>query len=337
MPAPPPVPDASAAHLTIDLDALAENYAAVRAQAAGAEVAPVVKADGYGLGAAPVARRLWAEGARSFYVARVAEGETLRTALGPQRDAAILVFDGCPPGAVGRLRAAGLTPVLSSAEQVAEWVASGGGGAALHVDTGMNRLGLNPQDLRSMRADPQRTRGLDIRLLLSHLACAGQPDHPENARQLAAFRDLRALLPDVRAGLCASAGAFLGPDYRFDQVRPGICLYGGGPFDSVDPRIRAVATLTAPVLQVRALEPGERVGYMGAFTAKRPTRLAILAGGYADGGLRAAGRGGYCVLGGALRPFVGRVSMDLTAVDVTDDPAVRVGDRAELLGHSLPL
>ena len=317
--------------LTIDLDALAANHAALRT-IGGARVAPVVKADGYGLGAGPVARRLHAEGARAFFVARVGEGEALRRELG-DRPAEIHVLDGAPPGSVPRLRAAGLLPVLSSPAQVQRWLAEGGGApAALHLDTGMNRLGLRLDDAGALDA-AQALRPVHV---MSHLACGDEPDNVMSARQLAAFRQVRALFPDARASLANSAGVFMGPDYAFDLTRPGVALYGGGPCGRPDPRLRTVATLEAAILQVRDVPRGETVGYGASFTAGRPMQLAILAAGYADGLLRAASPGAFAALDGRRVPLVGRVSMDLIAIDVTDVPA-REGGWVQLLGPDIPI
>ena len=318
--------------LTIDLDALAANYETLRALAGGAEIAPVVKADGYGLGAATVAVRLHAEGARTFYVARIAEGEALRDALNG-RPAEILVLDGAAPGAPPRLHAAALTPLLNSPEQVALWRREGGGRpAALHVDTGMNRLGLTLEEAERVAGSGD----LRLSLVMSHLACADEPEHPLNARQLAAFREARALFPDVRASLANSAGVFLGPEYAFNMARPGISLYGGGPTGRPDARLRPVATLEAPILQVRDVPAGETVGYGATFTADRPLRAAILAAGYADGVLRAGSSRSFAAVNGQRTPVIGRISMDLIAVDVTDAPA-SPGDLVQLFGPEVPI
>jgi alanine racemase len=322
----------SGACLTVDLDALAANYRTLR-DAAGVEAAPALKADGYGLGALAVADRLWAEGARSFFVARVREGERLRTALG-ERDAIIYVLDGATPGDAARLAAADLTPVLNSLEQIEEWAALAGRDlpAALHVDTGMNRLGVTLEEAEAVA----RRRPVRIDLVMSHLACASLPDHPLNGLQLARFQAARALFPGVRASFASSAGILLGREYVFDQVRPGIGLYGGGPRDTPDPRIRPVATLEAPVLQVRDLKAGDAVGYGATFVAEGPMRAAIVATGYAEGYPRGAGQRGYAWAAGARRKLLGRVSMDMLAVDVTDTD-VRAGDKVELLGANMPV
>ena len=308
------------ATLTIDLNALASNFHTLEA-AGGAPVHPVVKANSYGLGAAACAARLTAEGARTFFVARTSEGERLRAALGP--DVAIYVLDGCLTGRAARLRAAGLKPVLNTGAQLAEWRDSGGGSCGLQIDTGMNRLGFR------VEAAPEPFEGLD--LVLSHLACADDPVEPMNARQRDAFAAAAARYPGTVRSFANSGGAFLGPDYAFDALRPGICLYGGGPEGRPDARIRPVATLAAEVLQVREVPAGESVGYSRGFVASGPTQIATCAAGYADGVLRAYSPRGLVFVAGELRPIVGRVSMDVCAVDVTGLDVV-VGDRVELFG-----
>lgn len=323
------------ARLGVDLDALADNFRVLKDEAEGAEVAPVVKADGYGLGAGPVARRLWAEGARSFFVARLAEGEALRAALGPERSATIHVLDGFTAGAGPRLTAAALTPALLSLPQVAAastWATAQGRprSVTLHVDTGMNRQGLTPEEARALAESPDGLRGLEVEVLMSHLGSATIPDDPRNRRQLAAFREIRPLFPAARASLAASAGVFLGEAYRFDQVRPGISLYGGGPFERPDARLNAVATLTAPILDIRNLKPGDIVGYGSSVQVDRPVRAAVVGAGYADGVIRAAKAGGYAWLDGARRPLL-VVNMDLTVIDIGDADA-SVGQPVELLG-----
>lgn len=329
-----PMPPPSSARLTIDLDALAHNFHVLRGEAPGAEAAPVVKADGYGLGAGPVARRLWAEGARSFFIARLTEGEALRAELGPERPATLYVLDGLTPGTGARLAAAGLTPVLSSLPQVeaAAALAAANGApltCALHVDTGMNRSGLTCAQAAALIEARDALRRLDVTLVMSHLGSAPEPAHPRNRLQLDRFAPVRALFPESRASFAASAGIFLGADFHFDQVRPGISLYGGGPEERPDPRLRAVATLEAPILDIRNVAPGEMVGYGASVTAERPMRLAILAAGYADGVIRATRRGGYAWLRGR-RPLV-IVTMDMIAVELGEAEA-RVGEMVELLG-----
>ena len=320
---------ATGARLTIDLDALAANYAALCRCAGGAEAAAVVKADGYGLGAAEVARRLWNEGARTFVVARLAEGVSLRLAL-EERPADILVLDGLLAPAADYVEQ-GLTPVLNSLDQGLRWLASDATGGALQFDTGMSRLGVSPGEAAALAAE-----GLAPTLVMSHLACASEPAHPMNARQLAAFREARALFPAARASLANSAGVFLGVDYHFDLIRPGFALYGGGSLLGGDPvELRPVVHLSAPVLQVRGLKAGDAVGYGADWIARRPSRIAIVAAGYADGLLRAAALGGYRLGDGS--PVVGRISMDMLAIDVTDAPDVEAGQDIELFGETASL
>ncbi|ATQ43264.1 alanine racemase [Caulobacter mirabilis] len=315
--------------LTIDLDALARNYALVR-RTAGVEAAPAVKADGYGLGAIAAARRLVAEGATTFYVARLDEGLALRQALGSAP--VIQVLDGVTDGVARPLVDAGLTPVVNSLDQAERWLAEGDGSAVtLHVDTGMNRLGVTLAEAAGLRGR------LAVAQVMSHLACAAEPDHPMNAAQLAAFRDARSLFPDALASLAASAGTFLGPDYRFDQVRPGITLYGGGPFDAFDPRIAPVATVEAAILQVRHVPAGDAIGYGAAFVAETPMAVAIVAAGYADGVPRSSHPRGAAWFAGKRRRLLGRVSMDMVAVDVTGCADARPGAMMELIGPNLPV
>lgn len=312
----------SPARLTVDLNALTRNFHALGA-ASGAPVHPVVKADSYGLGAVPCARRLLAEGARTFFVARAAEGVALRTSLGAEP--AIYVLDGCVAGTEGALIAADLRPVLNHGDQITTWRTAGGGACGLQIDTGMNRLGFRPEDA------PAPFDGLD--LILSHLACADDPAEPMNRRQRDAFAAAAQRYPGAVRSFANSGGCFLGPDYAFDAVRPGVCLYGGGPEGRPDPRIGAVATLTADILQVRDVPAGETVGYSRGFTADQPRRIATCATGYADGVLRSySGKGGGLVwVAGELRPILGRVSMDVCAVDVTGLD-VAIGDTVELFG-----
>jgi alanine racemase len=309
----------SPATLTVDLDALARNYRALGA-AAGAAVHPVVKADSYGLGAAACAGRLMAEGARTFFVARVAEGEALRGALGPEP--VVYVLDGLVE-APARFRAAGLRPVLNHGGQLRAWLDAGGGAAGLQIDTGMNRLGFRPEEA------PDPFEGLE--LVMSHLACADDPGQPMNASQRDAFAAAAGRYPGVTRSFANSGGCFLGAGYGFDAVRPGVCLYGGGPEGRPDPRIAPVATLTAEIMQLRDVPEAESVGYSRGHVADRPLRIATVGAGYADGLLRSYSPRGRVFVGGELRPIVGRVSMDVSAVDVTGLD-LSLGDAVEFYG-----
>jgi alanine racemase len=335
-----PAPATGQARLTIDLDALAHNHAVLCAEAKGAEVAPVLKSDAYGLGAGPVGRRLWAEGARSFFVARLAEGEALRAALGPERPATLYVLDGLTEGAADRFAAADLTPALCSLPQIANataYAASQGRRVpvALHIDTGMSRQGLTLDEARAVTQATDRLRGLDVRLVMSHLGSAAEPQNPRNTRQLAAFLDAKALFPDARASLAASAGTFLGPDYRFDVVRPGVSLFGGGPREVPDARLKAVAALTAPILDLRTLRPGDVLGYGESVRIAAPTRVAVVAAGYTDGVIRAAKGAGHAWFAGAPCRILA-INMDILVIEIGDARA-SPGDPVELLGDHAKL
>jgi alanine racemase len=304
---------------------VAANFATMRKLAGAA--AAVVKADAYGTGLGGIVPALLAQGCDSFFVARLAEGVMLR-ALAPQ--ARILVLDGAADETVPALMAHGLVPVLSSLAQIAAWTHARGGDAALHVDTGMNRLGLALDEVAQVAFTPA--------LVMSHLACGDDPASPMNAVQLSRFRVALALLPPAPASLAASGGVFLGKDYHFDLVRPGIGLYGGHPQagHGANP-MQCAVQLTGTVLQVRNLAAGETVGYGATFTAARPTTIATLALGYADGVLRSASNRASAIIRGRRAPLVGRVSMDLVTLDVTGIAGVAAGDEAELFGTAMPL
>ncbi len=307
--------------LSVDLTALAANYRVLQARQPHAEIAPVVKADAYGLGADRIAAHLARLGAKTFFVARRDEGVRLRamTGSGP----VIYVLDGLDDPAV--FEAHDLSPVLNTPAQVNLWRQVPNLRAALHIDTGMNRLGVRPDELANLPKTPA------FSLVMSHLACADAPANPMNAAQLAAFREAAASLPAAPLSLANSAGAFLGPEHGFDMVRPGISLYGGGPFGVPHPQIVPVATLEARVLQVRDLKAGESVGYGATFTAPRDMRLATVGLGYADGLLRSFARRGCAVAAGEKRGLVGRISMDAFSIDISGLD-VKIDDWVELFG-----
>lgn len=340
------------ARATVDLDALARNYRLLAERGGGRPPAGIVKADGYGVGAVAVACRLLDEGCERFFVARLDEGLALRSALrsvlppGPGPE--ILVLDGATPGADDELVAADLTPVLNDLGQVERWRAAAASAgrtlpAALHVDTGMTRLGLPTAEADRLAAEPSRLNGLAVGIVMSHLASADEPGSPQPAAQLERFRRLRSRFPQGLASLANSAGTFLGPEYRFDLIRPGISLYGGAPLPGRGRNpMEPVVTIEVPVLQVQEAEPGTEVGYGATHRVERPTRLATIAVGYADGFPRAArhrhGLGRGVTIGGHSAPIVGRISMDLVVVDVGHLLAdtVVAGTPVELLGpHQL--
>ena len=339
--------DFEAARLTVRLPAIVANYRTYRRMAGPTAVAAVVKADGYGLGAAPVASALAGAGCDCFFVARLEEGIALRKAVPRAR---IVVLDGAQPDAVPALLSHHLTPALNSLSEIAAWSAAAGAtranlDAVLHVDTGMNRLGLAGDELAILSGDhTRRLAGLNLVLVMSHLACGDEPASPKNGEQLSRFRQALAMLPPAPASLAASHGAMLGMDYHFDLVRPGVALYGANPQlnegkGSTAPNLMQTAcVLSARVLQLRRIDSGESVGYAATFRAKRPTMLATVALGYADGLPRTLSGKGMAAINGVRVPIVGRVSMDMTVLDVTDlaePPAT--GDAVELLGDTVSL
>jgi alanine racemase len=322
------------ARLTVDLSAVRANWRHFADLAGEGEAAAVVKADGYGCGARAIVQTLALEGARTFFVATIAEALDLRETLGDAH--AIYVLNGPTTADVGSFGAARLFPVLNSQDQIGLWKAAGAPvAAALHVDTGMNRLGLPLADVAAARDALAR---VDVPLVMSHLACASDPAHPLNETQRARFANVAQLFPGARRSLSATAGAFCGADFRFGLLRPGIGLYGDNGLDDASPALAVVATLDAPILQLRDLAAGDTVGYGASFTAPRAMRTATIALGYADGYLRAASGKGYGVLAGAKCPVLGRVSMDLITLDVTAaGGAAEVGARVEMLGANVPL
>ena len=339
----PPAESLAGARLTVDLGALSANWRTLVTEVGDpAKVAAVVKADGYGIGDVRAATALAAAGCRTFFVGLPEEGVRLRRAL---PDVTIYILAGLITGSAPVLAAHRLRPVLGSPGEIAEWATARRNGlaaeAAVHVDTGMNRLGLSLAEAKGLAADPDLLALIAPRLLVSHLACADTPAHPLNAKQLADFHEARALFPGVRASFANSAGVFLGREYHFDLVRPGMALYGG-IFSEARAPLRPVVTAEARVLRVRDGAAGSTVGYGATQTLATPSRIAILGAGYADGYHRAAssrdGKPGPRVfIRGQHAPILGRVSMDLIAVDVTAIAAVTAGDWAELFGTHVPV
>lgn len=316
--------------LHIDIDALVANWRMFQRRAGHAQAAAVVKADAYGLGVEPVAKALAKAGCSRFYVAWPHEGSALRRVVGAAPE--IIVFHGPTRDTMDVFAMYQLVPVLNHLEQIDMWLTGNIGArpTALHVDTGMNRLGLSEAHwAAAAKMFPKPIK------LISHLAC-GDENSPRNAEQLEAFQRASALWPGIPRSLSATGGAYLGPDYHFDEIRPGIGLYGGGPAPAEGSPPHTVVTLTAPILQVRDIKKGETVGYGQTWTAKADTQLATVGLGYADGFLRAASNRGKAHIQGQKRPIVGRVSMDLIVIDVTG-LSVFPGDDVEFLGPNIPL
>ena len=329
--------------LTIDLDAIVANWRKLEKMAVPAECAGVIKADAYGCGLDPVARALAGAGCKTFFVATLDEARAARAAL-PQ--AAIYVLDGFFQNCGDTYAKINARPVIGDLNELAEWDVfcrrSGWeGGAGIHIDTGMNRLGLTITEAQGII--PRINAGdHGITLVMSHLACAEALHHPQNARQLSTFREIASLFSGVPASLANSSGVFLGGQFQFDLVRPGAALYGINPTPEADNPMQGVVDLKARIVQIRIIDKGETVGYGGTWTARRPTRLAIVSAGYADGYFRAGSsndgtRGAEVIVAGKRCPIAGRVSMDLIAVDITDleKNAARRGHLVTLIGEGI--
>src|SRR3954464_1585547 len=329
--------------LTVDLDAIVANWRKLEKTAVPAECAGVVKADAYGCGAEQVARALAGAGCKTFFVATLDEARVVRTAAPA---AAIYVLGGFLQNTGEAYARIDCKPVIGDLNELAEWDVfcrrSGwSGGAAIHIDTGMNRLGLTGAEAQGII--PRLNAGdHGITLVMSPLASAELLHNPANARQLAALREIASLFSGVPASLANSSGIFLGAQFQFDMVRPGCALYGINPTPEADNPMQPVVDLKARIVQVRDVERGDTVGYGGTWTARRPSRIAIISAGYADGYFRAASsndgtRGADVIIAGKRCPIAGRISMDLIAADITELPpkTVRRGHWATLLGEGI--
>jgi len=335
--------------LTIDLDALANNYHTLTERLDGVKPAAVVKANGYGLGAGPVAKTLAQAGCRVFFVAHVEEGIKLRLALNEAGNsdfinAEIHVLGGLMPDTEETFDASRLIPVLGSLDQIHNWKQFCDRldrplPCDIHADTGMCRLGLPPEELAKLEIEPSRVDSLNINYVISHLACADEPDHPKNAEQLNAFRHVRRVLPQGKASFANSSGIFLGPDYHFDLARPGAALYGIAPVPGQANPMAQVIRLQGKIAQVRVVDTPQTVGYGATYRAEGPARIATVPVGYADGYLRYFSNKGSGYIGKIPVPVVGRVSMDLITLDITDVPEhlCAPGALVDLIGTNNPV
>jgi alanine racemase len=337
-------PESTGGTLTVNLSAIDVNWRTLARMIVPGECAAVVKTNAYGLGLEPVTRTLASAGCKTFFVADLSEARRVRACT---EEATIYVLNGFAyegSSAFVELRA---RPVINSMTELAEWdafVAAHGwlGGAALHVDTGMNRLGISAAEAAAL-APRVQVENHGITLLMSHLACAEIAEHPLNNVQTRLFREIRTLYPGVPASLANSSGIFLGDWTHCDLVRPGAALYGVNPTPGNPNPMRGVVQLTARILQVREIGQGETVGYGALWTAKRPTRLAVAALGYADGLMRSGSGtdrgGGAAMVAGKRCPFAGRISMDLVCIDITETPQgeVRRGDIATFIGGGVTI
>ena len=338
----PPAPEAGGI-LTVDLSAIEANWRALGRRAMPSECAAVIKADAYGCGIEQVASHLTRAGCKTFFVADLAEARRVR-AVAP--DPAVYVLNGLLPGTASTYADLRVRPVIGSMVELAEWDAfclaqSWQGGAALQVDTGMNRLGITANEAAAL-APRIRAENHGVTQLMSHLASSEVPEHPLNEQKLKLFREVRILYRGITSSLANSSGVFLGNAAHCDMIRPGVALYGVNPTPGHSNPMRPVIELHAHIVQVRIVPKGETVGYNAGWTAKRATRLAIVAVGYADGYLRAASAsdaapGADAIVAGKRCPLAGRVSMDLLAIDITDlpDGSARRGDLVTLIGDEI--
>jgi alanine racemase len=330
---PPRTQEPSSAQLIIDLRALKANYKKLARLSGKADSGVAIKAGAYGIGLDEAARALWQAGCRTYFVARPQEGAELRRVLAK---ADIYILDGLYAGKASYYVKYRLRPALVSVDEIHEWAKyAKGKPCAIHVDTGINRAGLLLNDFIALA--PHLRQMVNVKLLMSHLACSDEPAHPMNRRQLNRFQQASAALPGVPASLANSGGIFLGKDYAFDLTRAGIALYGGNPTPHKQNPMRTVTTLKVRVLQAKTIAKGERVGYSSTWIAKRETRIAVLAAGYRDGIPRKLSSHGnqpnaHVWLAGKRCPIIGRVSMDMMGVDITNTGRVRAGDYAEIFG-----
>ena len=325
--------------LEIDLGAIADNWDRLCRTHSSGPVAAVLKADAYGLGAMPVARRLLTAGCRHFFTAHLNEALAIRpllpTPLPP--GAMLAVLNGLWPGDAPAYAEAGSAPVLGSLAEIEEWTALARSlgrplPALLHVDTGMNRLGLPPGEVDRLAHEPGRLDGVEILFVMTHLVSAEQPGDPINAAQRSRFARACARLPAAPRSLANSSGCFLGPAFGSDLARPGAALFGVNPTPGFPNPMRPAVRLRARILQVRDVPPGARVGYNGVWTARRPSRIATVSVGYADGFPRSLTNGAAACFDEQAVPLVGRVSMDLSTFDITDAPGAAAGSWLDLIG-----
>ncbi|MDX2074196.1 MAG: alanine racemase [Alphaproteobacteria bacterium] len=318
----------ASATLSVNLSALRANYQLLKNRHAKKSIASVVKANAYGLGVAEVSKALAAEGCTLFFVATLDEAMELRGTL-PKAD--IAVFNGIFKGEETEFKAHNIIPVANDLEQGDRCQVAGVRKYFVHVDTGMTRLGLSETDIGKFLSQSPIPNPQPL-LLLSHLSCANDPAHPKNAEQLLRLKEAQKYFPNAPVSFANSSGLFLPDEYHFDLGRPGCALYGINPVAGENP-MRHVATLSAPILQIRELDRDESVGYGATFEAGKNARIAIVGLGYSDGYFRSLSNRGVAFIAGHKVPIVGRISMDMIALDVSQVPASAITEnsRAEFI------
>jgi alanine racemase len=335
-----PIPNPHGALLTIDTNALVANWKLLSERAKPAECGAVVKADAYGLGIEPVVQALMKAGCRTFFLAHLGEAQEARKAAPLSH---IYVLNGMPPGSEELYRQYRLRPVLGSIAEVGRWRKAGGGPSALHIDTGMNRLGLTIDEAK-MLSQHDAWRSVGFELLMSHLVSSEEEKSKLNEAQITRFDRVSAWFGGgiKKRSLANSSAHFLPQNPHYDLTRPGYALYGGNPTPGQPNPMSQVVRLEAPIIQTRPVETGDHVGYNAQWTAKRPSQIATISIGYADGWLRSLSTtdgklGGHAIVNGVLCPFAGRISMDLITIDITDCPegSVKAGHKAVLIGDGI--
>ncbi len=336
----------TAPHLTIDLAALASNWLHLNDKSPDVETSAVVKANAYGLGIEQVVPALAGAGCKTFFVAMVEEGVRVRACL---PEARIFILNGIFSDTVATAIEFDLVPVLSTFDQISIWSAMASGRpCAIHVDTGMNRLGLSLEEAETLGEDVALIKKSGAEVVMSHLACGDEPAHPLNKAQLERFQTIASLFKGLERSLANSAAILSNPDMHFDLTRPGVALYGGEAINDVPNPMRPVVTARTRILQICSAKKGDAVGYGATYIPKRDSKVAICSAGYADGFHRSSSgsgvplrnantEGGWGMLGKTRVPIIGRVSMDLTAFDVTDVPEEEIKDDPwiELFGHNI--
>ena len=338
----------TAPRLTIDLNALVQNWLFLKEKSGNAECSAVIKADAYGLGIEPVTTALTNAGCKTFFVAMAEEGERVRAV---STDARIFILNGIFADTIEVITQNDLCPVLGNLDQVALWATRGNGGAcALHVDTGMNRLGMDVDEALQLSDNKSMLSRLNAKTLMSHLACADEPGHEHNILQYENFQKCVSKFSNLEASFSNSAATLSNPNFHYDLTRPGVALYGGEALNDVPNPMQPVVTAQSRILQIRHAKVGEKVGYGAEAELTRPTKVATISGGYADGFHRALSgigvplrdtkaKGGNVWLDSHLCPILGRVSMDLITVDVTDvpDQTLEKAKWVELFGKNIAI
>ena len=329
--------------LEINIDSIIHNYQLINNKVGNTECAAVLKADAYGMGASVIAKALDKAGCSTFFVATIDEGIELRACFS-KNEKQIAVLSGLLEGSEDIFYSNKLTPVLNDTEQIKKWAIYNkqkkiSAPSILHVDTGMNRLGLTINELYDIIKNPTELKELHVEWIMSHLACGDQPRDIMNEKQLSVFLNAKKEFPNVKASLANSAGVFLGQSYHLDMVRPGIALYGSGSGSIPSKPLKQVIKLYSRILQIRTLSTGASVGYGASYRVSEATRVATVGLGYADGYLRSLSNCSWVFFNGLRLPVIGRISMDYITIDITQiaSEKIKTGDFIEIIGDKFTL